>query len=289
LKNAMKIIVSYDGSTGAEAALRELRRAGLPSDVEALVMTVAEPWPDAAVIHYEKGTLENPLWNADDAGQMAVHGAETLRTEFPDWTISTGGFEGSPTREVIHKADEWHADLVVVGPHGRGSAGRDAFGSISQQVITSAHCSVRIAREDKSHEGEPVRILLAYDGSPDADVALEHILSRTWPAHTKVILLTAIPSYYDADDMLQEEENTRAMHEEIRKRLAEAGHGYESVIEPYDPKHLILSEAEDHDVDCIFMGSRGLTPFERSLVGSVSASIAARAKCSVEVVRKRRE
>ena len=36
---------------------------------------------------------------------------------------------------------------------------------------------------------------------------------------------------------------------------------------------------------CIFVGAKGLRSVERFLTGSVSASVAARAHCSVELVR----
>lgn len=38
----MKILIGYDGSGCAEAALDDLQRAGLPSEVEALVLSVTE-------------------------------------------------------------------------------------------------------------------------------------------------------------------------------------------------------------------------------------------------------
>ena len=38
----MKILIGYDGSECAEAALEDLQRAGLGAEAEALVMTVAD-------------------------------------------------------------------------------------------------------------------------------------------------------------------------------------------------------------------------------------------------------
>ena len=79
------------------------------------------------------------------------------------------------------------------------------------------------------------------------------------------------------------------MHEEIAGKMKAKGLSTTSVINNIDPKYLILETASDMEVDCIFMGARGLTKFERTLLGSVSAAISARAHCSVEVVRRRRE
>jgi nucleotide-binding universal stress UspA family protein len=58
-----------------------------------------------------------------------------------------------------------------------------------------------------------------------------------------------------------------------------------SVIKEGDPKHILLDEAEQWEADSLFVGARGLSLMERFLLGSVSAAVAARAHCSVEVVR----
>jgi nucleotide-binding universal stress UspA family protein len=52
-----------------------------------------------------------------------------------------------------------------------------------------------------------------------------------------------------------------------------------------NPKHALLREAERCGADCIFMGARGHNQLQRLLLGSVSTAVAARAHCSVEVVR----
>jgi len=41
----MKILIGYDSSSYSEAALDDLKAAGLPSDAVAHVMSVAESWP----------------------------------------------------------------------------------------------------------------------------------------------------------------------------------------------------------------------------------------------------
>ena len=38
----MKILIGYDGSNSADAALSDLKRAGLPHEAEALIISVAD-------------------------------------------------------------------------------------------------------------------------------------------------------------------------------------------------------------------------------------------------------
>ena len=42
LKDGMRVLIAYDGSAHADAALGDLRRAGLPREAEALLVSVAE-------------------------------------------------------------------------------------------------------------------------------------------------------------------------------------------------------------------------------------------------------
>jgi nucleotide-binding universal stress UspA family protein len=71
----------------------------------------------------------------------------------------------------------------------------------------------------------------------------------------------------------------------IAAPLYEQGLAVSSIITAGDPKQVLLDEAEQWQADALFVGARGLSRVERFLLGSVSAAVAARAHCSVEVVR----
>lgn len=58
-----------------------------------------------------------------------------------------------------------------------------------------------------------------------------------------------------------------------------------SLVEASDPKALLPREAERWRADASFVGASGVRGIDRFLLGSVSAAVAARAPCSVEVVR----
>jgi nucleotide-binding universal stress UspA family protein len=51
---------------------------------------------------------------------------------------------GVPAREAAAEAEEWPADLVVVGTHGRGGAARALLGSVAEAVVRDAPCSVLV-------------------------------------------------------------------------------------------------------------------------------------------------
>jgi nucleotide-binding universal stress UspA family protein len=74
--------------------------------------------------------------------------------------------------------------------------------------------------------------------------------------------------------------------EAVAAELRAAGLTATPVVEEADPKELLLRQAEQWSADCIFVGAKGHGAVARFLLGSVSASVAARASCSVEVVRQ---
>ena len=197
----MKLLIAYDGSEYADAALDDLTHAGLPSKGEAFVMTVAETWlppppPSAFEILEMARTSDSKLdlnrkyasghQAVVDAGEMAARAAARFRSNFPDWKVTHEVSWGSPTWELFSKAEEFNADLVIVGSHGRSAVGRLVLGSISQWLLNEARCSVRIARGRLDERDFPVRILVGIDGSRNSKAAVEQIAARNWPPLSEV-------------------------------------------------------------------------------------------------------
>ena len=161
MKELQKILIAYDGSTFGDAALDDLPRAGLPRRVEALVVSVADvlmPPPESAekeridstfpfhVPHGVKVARERDAQKQDEARSLALEAGRRLRSYFPEWEVRDEALTGTPALEIMRKADEWKADLIVVGSQGRSALGRLILGSVSQKVVNEAKCSVRVAR-----------------------------------------------------------------------------------------------------------------------------------------------
>ncbi|MCV4567144.1 universal stress protein, partial [Escherichia coli] len=81
-------------------------------------------------------------------------------------------------------SDEFGADLIIIGSQGKGALERVVLGSVSQKVLTSAACSVRIARGKVDTDPAPIRLLVGFDGSKGAAAAVDSILRRSWPENT---------------------------------------------------------------------------------------------------------
>lgn len=306
MNKSLKLLLAYDGSTSAETALDDLLRAGLPADTDAIVISVADIFvPPAAAAkgsdaaaampgHASSAVqrrLEQVSQALEEAHRWAANASKRLHRQFPSWKVQTEVCGQSPAWAIVEKADEWKPNLVVLGSHNRSALGRLFLGSVSQTVLTEAHCSVRIARSRLAQDGAPGQIVIGMDGSADAAIALHEVASRTWPADTKAHLLAvvdpALSTTLDWTDAGCADERTwiQSILTTASAKLQACGLRVSINITEGSPKEILVAEAERLKADCIFLGARGLRRLERVLLGSVSTAVAARARCSVEIVR----
>jgi nucleotide-binding universal stress UspA family protein len=314
-----KVLIGYDGSDWAEAALDDLVFAGLPREVDAMAVSVKETWlplpPPSSYEIVEQAmaptTSDSPVCVEEVEAQpeeemmpMALRAKERLERNFPGWRVTAQSSYGSPSSEIIRIADECEPDLIVLGSRGRSATARLMLGSVSQKVLTEARCSVRVGRGRIEVEEPAIRLLIGVDGSAGAAEAVRAVVERSWPRGTEArvvivdepLTMTSIgqllpPVRKWVQEVNREDRNWMEQIIEIAAdKLEEAGLIVSSEIGEGDPKRALVEIAEEWRASSIFLGSTGLSNrFERFMLGSISASVAARAHCSVEVVRERRD
>ena len=287
----MKILIAYDGSVGGQAAVDDLLKAGLPAKAQARVVSVTESWmPPPSSLELLEGRDRET-----EAFLQARDAAVAIRTMFPLWEVTPQSQFGSPGNVLLEIADHWKPDLIVVGSHSRSAIGRFFLGSVSQKIVTAAHCSVRVARGRIEEQNTPIRLIIGMDGSAGAMAAVDAVVQRSWPVSTEVRLVNASWELHmvGAEDsgaalaewVAEAKKHLEIKMEEATQKLKAHGCQVSKLVKMEDPKHLLCDAAEAWGADCIFVGAQGMGKIERLLLGSVSASVAARAHCSVEIVR----
>ena len=140
----MKVLLATDDSKFSEAAARSLAGQFRPEDTEVRVLLVVEPTvvsepPQMSPGYYPE--LEDQLPQAREAVDRVAK------------MLSSAGFRvtksvatGDARSVILEDAAEWHADLIVLGSHGRKGLARFFLGSVSEAVARHAHCSVQIVR-----------------------------------------------------------------------------------------------------------------------------------------------
>jgi nucleotide-binding universal stress UspA family protein len=234
------------------------------------------------------------------AQEKARNAVEVLKRMFPEWLVSAEAQAGSPVWEIIRKADDWKPDLVVIGARGHSVfGGRLVLGSVSQRVLYEVKTSVRISRHPMKTPATPLLILIGVDNSTDSQAAVEAVRTRSWPKGTEVRLLAVVDTVMPVEVNQVEpaltkwietgDEDTwgevRDLFEPSAQKLRDSGLIASVEVRRGSPADEIVDQARTCGADCVFVGAKGVRGIERLLLGSVSAAVAAKAPCSVEVVR----
>jgi nucleotide-binding universal stress UspA family protein len=193
----MNILVAYDGSTCADAAIEDMRRAGLPEDAETLVVCVADgrlhPVYTTGVVEADvQGSWREKLAEAEALVKIA---SDRIKSYFPRWTVLPEALWGSPAKIILETSAWWHPDLLVAGSHGRSRVARLFLGSVSAELIHKAACSVRVARTGRSCGLEPIRIIIGNDGSTEAEAVIQAVARRLWPEKTEAYISSWMTSW----------------------------------------------------------------------------------------------
>ena len=139
-----------------------------------------------------------------------------------------------------------------------------------------------------------MKIMLAVDGSDYALEAVEEAARQPWPENSVLrivsveeILSLTIPEEWER---IFEERAIASLAQAMTRfgEIAGARMAVSTKILKGNPKEVLLNEAGDWGADLLIVGTHGYNVLERLWLGSVSRAVAARAKCSVQIVRRRK-
>jgi nucleotide-binding universal stress UspA family protein len=145
----MKILVATDGSECSRYAISNVAGRPWPAESEFRVVFAVDAYPVAAT----EAWAVPPSTYADletalrDRAKKALEEAAELLREGGAGAVTTEVLVGPAKRAILDEAEQWGADLIVVGSHGYGAVARFFLGSVSHAIAVHAHCSVEIVRQ----------------------------------------------------------------------------------------------------------------------------------------------
>jgi len=291
----MRVLLATDGSKDARAAAAYL--SGLPLPPTATVrIIVAATLPRFAldnppIREFKRSVLEQARGLADEARATLAR---------LDLAVETDVVVGDPRAEIVRMADEWPADLIVLGARGLGRIKRLLLGSVSLAVARHAPCPVLVV---KGRPRKLASVLVAMDGSDDSLQAVRFLQSFALLRRTKVRLLSVVerlPYPTTAPGAIRGQ--LRRMLEELEaERRGELDKVLERAAAQLDdkltrvtrstptgnPADEIIAAANGYDTDLVVVGARGKGGMARLLLGSVSEKVLRDARCPVLIVKER--
>jgi nucleotide-binding universal stress UspA family protein len=141
----MRILLAIDGSACSDVSVKTVAKRPWPAGSIVKVLSAIEP---VTLPVPEAVTIPESWYEATRrAAHADIKRAFTMLKQLTGLQIETVIRIGSPEDVIVQEAEDWHADLIIVGSHGRGRARRFLLGSVSQAVALHARCSVEIVRE----------------------------------------------------------------------------------------------------------------------------------------------
>jgi nucleotide-binding universal stress UspA family protein len=290
----MRILVASDLSPASDEAVRQ-----------GLSLASAEG-NELALCHVLPGAPMHTLFPQDYEPDVEAHlalqprVAEALRTQVS--RLAAGAYvafqtfieQGSDYAEIIRRAEDFQAGLLVVGSHGRTGLKRLFLGSVAERVVRYAPCTVLVAREHR--EGA---VLVATDLSDPSLPAIEAGAREAARRGRKLVVMhateTAVPGSDAAMALLgaiavveppEVAETRRTLARQVIQTALE-GIGAQGEVQIVDGSPLaeILRLIEALPAELLVVGAKGRSSVSRVVLGSVSANVVQGAPCSVLAVR----
>jgi nucleotide-binding universal stress UspA family protein len=148
----MKILLAIDGSECSMAAVDEVANRPWPPGSEVKVLSCVTVFIAAAPSPFVGMQPAYTEWKQAERQHLSsvVEDAAARIRASTHLKVETLIADGSPKEVIQEEAENWGADLIVLGSHGYGYVKGFLLGSVSQSVAAHSPCSVEIVRAHSS-------------------------------------------------------------------------------------------------------------------------------------------
>ena len=232
------------------------------------------------------------------AGQLRVF-SDRVAGDFPVTTLLTEA--PNIENEIVAQVEALHADLVVIGSHGRSGFQHFLLGSIAEAVVRKARCPVMVV---PAHDVSPTsevafkRIICPVDFSETSLAALEYALSLAEESDSHLTLvhaqelppeLHAVPTHGGINVDAERAAARAEALTRLRALIPADARPYctiETVVADGKADRVVLTTARETGADLIVMGVSGHGAIDRWVFGSNTATVMRAAVCPVLIVRR---
>jgi nucleotide-binding universal stress UspA family protein len=290
-----KVLITYDGSENADAALDTLNLAGLPPDLEMLV-AVTHVWLPLSpyditravsarrmkVLTAGASSFVPALRDYEEQRVLSLEAENRISAMFPLANIKTEAIHDVATvaNEIVRKAKTWGAELIVIGSNPSPSPHINDYAGPALRVAQDAHCSVRIARATDRKGESRVRIVIGVQEILSGAEVVQAVASRSWPTGSEAVIVMVESGPRDA----AKDSEVVLVLEQMAETLRAVGLKASIAIRNGDAQEVLLQESGAFSADCIFIDATA-DSFARLGLSKVAQALILGAHCSVEVIR----
>jgi nucleotide-binding universal stress UspA family protein len=288
--HAGAVLVGYDGSPGARAALdwalAEATRLRAPVQLRYVFEWVSRVGMFPVVPPYRCG---DPRTDARSVVDDAVVAAGVA---YPGLEVRGEVVDGSAAGALCEASRD--AAMVVLGHSGLGGFSGLLLGSVGVAVTAHAHCPVVVVRGQRPAQA-PLPVWVGVDGSPESDLAAGFAFDEAARRGVPVAAIHAwepppgprrdtIPPLDYAPALIEAAER-QLLDEDLAPWRDKYPHvAVTTTVVPGQPGEALVEVSRRAQL--VVVGSRGRGGFRGLLLGSVRQQLLHHAACPVAVVRE---
>jgi len=165
------------------------------------------------------------------------------------------------------------AGLIVIGKRGKKTESDEThLGSNFERVVRASHKPVLVA----TRSFKPIkRILIAFDGGPSANKAIDYLAGKQVFNDLECHLLSVANPTTEAKQQL---ENTATS-------LRESGYLVKTTIQAGQPEAVICETIKNNEIDLLVMGAYGHSRIRNLIIGSTTTAMIRSCKIPVLLFR----
>lgn len=143
----MKILIPVESAHMAQAQVDFIINHKWPDDLALQVLYAVEPVIEDD--ENEQLQMQVSEWSKAQGLKLVADVANLLRKAFKNADILETLETDHASELIVDVADQWNADLIVMGAHGKRVPARMTVGSVSTTVLAFADCAVVVVRPAK--------------------------------------------------------------------------------------------------------------------------------------------
>ena len=280
-----EVVVGFDGSEGAAAALRWGVAEG---ELHGWAVEAVMAW--GFLDQHPSGRPFDPSYGEGSGRDALDRSVVAAVGEAAAATVARRLICDLPARALVEASSD--SRLLVVGARGLGGFRGLLLGSVSEHCLHHSHVPVAIVRGCARAPASAGRIVAAVDGSEESHTALRWALDEAALRGCSVEVVHAWHAPYVTgipyvDGIPDVDEYEKASHEVLEAAFSAAGGWTAKASATLSSVHGVAAAAvikAAGNADLVVLGTRGRGGVAGRLLGSVSRQVAHHAPCPVVVV-----
>ncbi len=135
-----KILCAVDFSEGSPQVAEYAATLAAAAKAEILCVYIAPSLAEYVGFNVPQAALDTFIGDVVASAETTMN--EFLASNFKGLPVTGLVLAGYPAEEILKAAETHHADIIVMGTHGRTGIDRIIFGSVAEKVVKAADCPV---------------------------------------------------------------------------------------------------------------------------------------------------